>query len=44
MARCMHEDILKWDEERKITKSREGIAEIPERFKLDSIILGLKEI
>jgi len=39
----MHEDILKWDEERKITRSREGITQIPARFKLDSIILELKE-
>ena len=43
MARRMHEDIMKWDEERNITKSREGITKIPERFKLDSIVLELKE-
>ena len=42
--RGMHEDILKWDEERKITKSREGIPQIPARFKLDSIKLELREI
>ena len=42
--RGMHEDILKWDEERKITKTREGIPQIPERFKLDSILLELKEM
>lgn len=40
----MHEDIMKWDEERKITKSREGIILIPARFKLGLIILELKEI
>ena len=38
-----HEDILKWDDERKVTKSREGITKIPERFKLDTIMLELKE-
>ena len=42
--RGMYEDILKWDEERKITKSREGIILIPARFKLDSITFELKEI
>jgi hypothetical protein len=40
----MHEDILEWDDERKITKSREGIIQIPARFKLDSIRLELKEV
>jgi len=42
--RGVHEDILKWDEERKITKSREGIILIPARFRLDSIMLELKKI
>ena len=42
--RGMHEDIFKWDEEREITKSREGIPQIPKRFMLDSIALELKEI
>ena len=40
----MHEDILKWDEERRITESRERITEIPERFKLDSITFELEDI
>ena len=41
--RGMHEDILKWNEERKITKTREGITKIPEWFKLDSSTFELKE-